>query len=343
MESTSCWAIRPEYLRTISHVFTDGPSPALTARASLLLGREISANDLKSALLEDLAAVDGVDLEALNEAARPTRSAVRGATAIIPLRGVIRPGASLMAMLFGGGGGLKMFRAQLREAIEDDDVAQVLIEVNSPGGSVELVPETATEIRELGKIKPIHAIANTDAASAAYWLASQASGDFIVTPSGQVGSIGVFTQHVDWSKWNESFGIDPTFIFAGKYKVEGNPEEPLSEEAREAAQGRIDTWYAMFLGDVAKGRGVTAAAAKKNFGEGRMLLASDALEAGMVDHVESFEAAKSRLTGAKTRRSARAEGGGEPLSETAVKVRKSMLEDTLGATAPSAEGEQDEA
>jgi signal peptide peptidase SppA len=338
VETTSCWAIRPDYLRTISHVFTDGPSPALTARASQLLGRDISADDLRAALLEDFAAGDAA--EEIEAVQRGRVAAVKGATAVISLQGVIRPGASLLAMLFGGGGGLKMFRAQLREAIEDDDVAQILINVNSPGGSVELVPETATEIRELGKIKPIHAIANTDAASAAYWLASQASGEFIVTPSGQVGAIGVFTQHVDWSKWNENFGIDPTFIFAGKYKVEGNPEEPLSDEAREAAQSRIDTWYAMFVGDVAKGRGVTATVAKKNFGEGRMLLAGDALEAGMVDRVESFEAARTRLTGAKTRRSARAEGVSEELSEAAMKVRKSMLEDTLGATAPSTEGDK---
>jgi hypothetical protein len=65
------------------------------------------------------------------------------------------------------------------------------------------------------------------AASAAYWIAAQAD-ELVVTPSGFVGSIGTYAIHEDWSKFNEDFGVLPTYISAGKYKTEGNPDEPLS-------------------------------------------------------------------------------------------------------------------
>ena len=129
--------------------------------------------------------------------------------------------------------------------------------VDSPGGLIDLVPETAALIRTVRETKPVIAVANTYAASAAYWLASQAS-DLVVTPSGEVGSIGVYMPHLDVSGWEEQQGVKTTLISAGKYKTERSPFEPLSDEAAAAMQDTVDKYYGMFTYGVAVGRGTSA-------------------------------------------------------------------------------------
>jgi hypothetical protein len=91
------------------------------------------------------------------------------------------------------------------------------------------------------------AISNAMMASAAYFIGSAAD-EVVVTPSGHAGSIGVYTVHIDQSKMNESLGIKPTIVSAGKFKVEGNSAEPLTEEARGALQQMVDDAYQQFVG-----------------------------------------------------------------------------------------------
>lgn len=212
--------------------------------------------------------------------------------AVLPLKGLLRAQApSFLEILFGGGGGLLRFRSQLAEAAESDDVEAIVLDVDSPGGSTDLIPEIAAEIRAVRGSKPIIAVANTFAASAAYWLAAQAD-ELVVTPSGQVGSIGVFAVHDDWSVYNQNLGVQPTYISAGKFKTEGNPDEPLEEEARGAWQLTVDEFYEMFTADVASGRGVPIAKVKSSdFGEGRMVSAKRAVQQGMADRVQTLEVA----------------------------------------------------
>lgn len=240
-----------------------------------------------------------VERERGEEEAREGRGCqVHGGVAVISLRGLIMPGASLLSLLMGGGG-LQIFRRQLREAVTSEEVASILIDVDSPGGYIDLVPETAADIRAARDAKPVVAVANTSAASAAYWLASQAS-EVVVTPSGSVGSIGVFTIHNDWSKFDEELGVKTTLIKAGKYKAEANPYEPLSEEAEAHLQERVDETHTAFLADIGKGRGVPAKQVRSDFGEGRMVRAKDAVKAGMADRVDTFEGALTRLARGKS-------------------------------------------
>lgn len=216
------------------------------------------------------------------------------AVAVIPVAGVITKRVSLLALLFGGGGStLSRIQKSLRAAVNDDQVGAIVLEVDSPGGVVDGVPELAAEIRAARARKPIVAVANAQAGSAAYWLASQAS-ELFVTPSGEVGSIGVFVRHEDWSAFDEQLGVKTTLIHAGRFKVEGNPYEPLSDEARAAIQADVDAYYDMFVADVAKGRGVKASAVRSGFGEGRMVLAADAVAAGMADAVGTVDDAVTR-------------------------------------------------
>lgn len=213
--------------------------------------------------------------------------------AVLPIYGVITPRADLMTEM-SGGTSVQGFLDSFRAAVANPDIGGILLDVDSPGGMTDLVPEAAAEIRGARGSKPIVAVANTDAASAAYWLASQAD-EVVVTPSGMVGSIGVFAAHEDVSAAMERDGVKTTLISAGKYKVESNPFEPLSEEARGAIQARVDAFYGMFTRDVAKGRGVAVDAVRGGFGEGRVVTASEALKANMVDRVESFEATVERM------------------------------------------------
>jgi ClpP class serine protease len=86
-------------------------------------------------------------------------------------------------------------------------------------------------------------------------------------------------------------------IRAGKYKVEGNPFEPLSDEGRAFIQARVDEAYSSFVKDVARGRGVNVSDVKGGYGQGRALSAKDALTAGLIDRIGTMEDTFSRVLG----------------------------------------------
>lgn len=284
------WGVRPESLPAIA--------ATIRAGASGLLSQGAETGDVAGRI---------------EAAMRAGMNAVTGGVAVIPLRGLITPRPSFISLLFGGGGGLIGFRDRLRDALASDEISAIVLDIDSPGGSTDLVTETAAEIRAARDVKPVIAVANTWAASAAYWLASQAS-ELVVTASGEVGSIGVFSIHEDVSKLEEDLGIKTTLISAGKYKTEGNPYEPLSDEARAALQAKVDQYYDMFVNDVAKGRGVKASAVKSGYGEGRMIPAKQAVELGMADRIDSLEATIARIVTNPRRAGRRAQAEGTPES-----------------------------
>lgn len=247
-----------------------------------------------------MADADPVDVEAFY-AARGTGSR-SGTVAVLPVQGAITKRDSVWSLLTGGTSTVRLTQ-QLRALAADESVATILLNVDSPGGTVSGLPELAAEVRRTAETKRVVAIANDMAASAAYWVASQAD-EVIATPEALVGSVGVFTMHQDLSGLMDQMGVKTTFIKAGKYKTEGNPFEPLSDEARDHIQSLVDESYAMFVGDVSKGRSrdgaqVTPAKVKADYGEGRVLSAKDARAAGMVDRVETYAQAVARLSGAK--------------------------------------------
>jgi capsid assembly protease len=223
--------------------------------------------------------------------AEPKRNSSRRQkqVAIISLKGLIMPDAGALAALFGAEeGGLQAFRSMVGEASADPDTASIILEVDSPGGSTDLVTEAAADVAKARERKPVTAVANAEMGSAAYWIASQAD-EIVVTPSGQAGSIGVFAIHFDESRALDDLGVTPTIISAGKYKTEGNPIEPLSESAEAYAQSVVDTYYASFVEDVAAGRGVPPKTVRDGYGQGRMLPAEAAVEAGLADRVAPIE------------------------------------------------------
>lgn len=197
--------------------------------------------------------------------------------------------------------------AALAAAEGDETIAQVLMEFDTPGGSVFGIRELGDQIR--GMSKPVVGLANSMSASAGYWLLSQCT-EAYVTPGGMVGSIGVYTAHEDMSKALEALGVKVTLISAGKFKIEGNPFEPLGEEAHAHTQSEVNDYYDMFVRAVARGRKVGVDDVRNGMGQGRMLLANAAVEQKLVDGVATFGEVVKKMQraqqAAKPARSARA-------------------------------------
>lgn len=231
------------------------------------------------------------------EAASPTGRGIgqvrSGSIAVVPVHGVIAHRASLMSTSTGGTS-VEAVRSKLRAALADSSVSAIVLDVDSPGGNVEGIPELAAEIFDGRQQKPIVAVANAKMGSAAYWLASQAS-EVVGTPSSMTGSIGVYGMHEDRSKMMEKRGVATTVVSAGKFKTEGHPFAPLSDDARAAMQSTVDDAYSMFTRDVARGRGVSAETVQNGMGQGRTLPASRALKAGLIDRIGTLDETVARL------------------------------------------------
>lgn len=244
---------------------------------------------------------DALRMAAVSEAPeavgrRPGRPPkIQGGVATVGLKGVLMPGMGLLEALFGIESGLKAFQRDFQQAAGDSDVGAIVMDIDSPGGLVDQIPETAQMIRDARQSKQIVAVSNTLTASAAYWLASQAN-EIVVTPSGEVGSIGVYATHRDMSGAFEQRGIKHTLVSAGKYKTEGNPYGPLDGDGVKALQESVDDYYNMFVKDVATGRGVSVADVKSGFGEGRVLTAKRSVDAGLADRVDSLGGVVSNLS-----------------------------------------------
>jgi signal peptide peptidase SppA len=220
-------------------------------------------------------------------AAGPQRS--KGMTAVLPLTGTLLWRSGPMEQM-SGAVSLQQWGQAFDAAMNDDRIKSIVIDVDSPGGTVDGVPETAAKVFAARGRKPVTAVVNTLAASAAYWIATAAS-ELVITPSGMAGSVGVYVLHEDDSAAVENAGVRFTFIEApqGGHKTEGNPFAPLSEESAAHYQGMVNELYGQFVADVAKHRGVTEAAVRSDYGQGRVLLAKDALRARMVDRVATLE------------------------------------------------------
>jgi capsid assembly protease len=230
--------------------------------------------------------IDQADIEAAAGSRRDDGVQMAGRVAVVPVFGTL---CQRIATLEQASGGISAERlgVTLDGLVEDKQVRSILLAFDSPGGAVAGVPELADKIRGYRGQKKCVAIADSMAASAAYWLASQAQ-EVYCTPSGMVGSIGVLAAHEDLSDKLKEEGRKVTLITAGKYKGEGNPYEPLSDAAKEEMQSKVDHYYGAFVDAVAAGRGTTVARVKADYGQGRMLTADQAKRAGMVDRVSTL-------------------------------------------------------
>ena len=218
------------------------------------------------------------------EASKPSLKGRPGnKTAHIPIEGVLSKDGPAWY-----GSNYNTISNALEQATADPDVKHIVLSVDSPGGEVVGLPETAALIAQAAQAKPVTAVVEGMSASAAYYLASQAR-DVISTPSGQIGSVGVRMMHADMSKMLDNAGVKITELFSGDFKTEWSPYTPLSDAAKEDMQPRLAAMHQQFIDAVSAGRGTRASAdiQTARYGEGRMFSASAAAANGMIDRVQS--------------------------------------------------------
>ena len=172
--------------------------------------------------------------------------------------------------------------AQINAAINDPNVDAVLLDIDSPGGEAGGAFDLADEIVSARSTKPIWAVANDDAFSAAYAIACSAERIYL-TRTGGVGSIGVIALHVDQTQRDALDGYRYTAIYAGDRKNDLSPHLPLSNEASTALQTEVDRLYEMFVSTVATNRGLDAQAVRDT--QAGLFYAGDAIEAGFADAI----------------------------------------------------------
>ena len=215
-----------------------------------------------------------------------------GKVAVIPIHGtLVRRTSGIEAE--SGLASYTGIAAQLDAALASPEIAAILLDIDSPGGESGGVFDLADRIRAASEVKPIWAVANDMAFSAAYALASAAARVFVARTGG-VGSIGVIAMHVDQSVKDAHDGVRYTAVFAGERKNDLNPHEPISNEAHAVLKAEVDRIYDLFVETVARHRGLDADAVRAT--EAGLFFGPDAVATGLADAVGSLDDALTQLT-----------------------------------------------
>ncbi len=200
-------------------------------------------------------------------------------TAIIPIHGILtkKPGAfdEMLGMT-----SYEQIEEQITQALADSSIEKIILEIDSPGGEVNGIFDLADFIYSARGKKRIIAIANDDAFSAAYAIASSAEKVLVSRTSG-VGSIGVIASHIDQSGFDEKCGIKYTTVFAGSRKNDLNPHEPITSESLESLQKEVDRLYEMFVQLIARNRGLSIEKIRST--EAGLYFGEKAVEIGLAD------------------------------------------------------------
>lgn len=223
---------------------------------------------------------------------------------------------------------------QLTDAAADPNVRSIMLDLDSPGGEATGMFALAAKVREVADQKPIVAVVNDLAASAAYGIASQAT-EIVVSPTSIVGSIGVVLTHLDRSGELAAKGIKPTLIYAGRHKVDGNPLGPLSDAVRADLQAEVGKFYDQFVSLVAQGRGDRLTEQDARATEARTFIGQEAIDRGLADRMASFEAVLASLQSKPAGRGAAASKG---VPETTGATPSAVAPDADALAAARAEG-----
>jgi signal peptide peptidase SppA len=228
---------------------------------------------------------------------RPARKAYEVTSdgiAVIPIEGtLVHKSYGLDAL-----SGLRSYsdlQEEIEDAATDPAIRGILLDIDSPGGEVAGVFDLADTIYSARTAKPVFAVANSDAFSAAYLLASSAKLIYTGRTSG-LGSIGVIVTHLDVSESDQKRGYKYTVVHAGARKADFNPHAPLSEEARAVMEAEVERTYELLVATVARNRGLAEAAIRQT--EAGLYFGNDAVKARLADHMGTRQAALADLRNA---------------------------------------------
>jgi signal peptide peptidase SppA len=253
---------------------------------------------------------DKIDIKALEiKLGQPLQKKEQGyetidGVAVIVVDGVISKRMNLFSQI-SGGASTELIGRDIRQALADPEAHSLLLQVDSPGGTVDGTQELAQMIHGARGAKPIVTYVDGMMASAAYWIGSAADAAYIGADTAQVGSIGVVASHTDYSRREEMLGMKTTEIYAGKFKRIASSYKPLSEDGKQYIQDMVDYLYSVFVADVAKQRGTDTETVLTNMADGRVFTGRQAVEAGLVDGVATMDRLIAQLNQGKNQRDSR--------------------------------------
>jgi capsid assembly protease len=213
-----------------------------------------------------------------------------GGIAVLPISGVISNKANMFTRV-SGGASAQLLQQQVASMRSDPRVRGVVLDFDTPGGSVFGIPALAAEIRALAGEKPTVSVSTGMMASAGYWLGSAANAVYLSGETDYMGSIGVVATHA----YNPRQGAQVTEITAGRYKRMATDNAPLTAEGRAYIQGQVDELYRAFVSAVADHRRVSAEAVLEHMADGRVFVGRQALDAGLADGIATVETLVDRM------------------------------------------------
>jgi signal peptide peptidase SppA len=264
----------------------------------------ISEDGLK--LIAAIASRDGIFAEVREKARaehdgeldndRPGISVTADGIAIVAVNGPLVRHASMFSAI-SGASSYEQIGAELQMALDDSAVKAIVLDIDSPGGEVTGCGELARCIREARATKPVYAYASGTCASAAYWLASACT-EVIADPSALVGSIGVRCLMVDDSKAEEMAGIKSYDIVSSQSPLK--VADAAVPEDRVRVRASLDAMAAVFIADVAAGRGVTPGKVAAQYGKGDVFVGAQAVDAGLCDRLGNLASIVAELAAKKS-------------------------------------------
>ena len=214
---------------------------------------------------------------------------LRGNIANIRLSGTMTKRGSSFS-----GGGTVRTRRQIRQAMNADEIGGILLTIESPGGAVSGTKELADDVSQANGRKPVWVFAEDIMASAAFYVGSQASKIFANEPA-MVGSIGTFMVVYDFSQAFEEKGWKVNVIRAGDFKGAGIAGTEVTDQQIAEWQTLITKSNDIFLSAVQRGRGFNRAQLEQ-LADGRVFMASDAKDVGLIDEVSTFDAVVDQMS-----------------------------------------------
>lgn len=170
---------------------------------------------------------------------------------------------------------------------DDDNIKAVVLFINSPGGGVAASQTLYHAVLKVREVKPVVVSMGSVGASGGYYVACAA--DTIFAESGTItGSIGVIASYLRTEELYEKIGLEMTVIKSGRYKDVGSPYRKMTEDEKAYLQEILDSAYDQFVRAVSDGRAMPLAEVL-GLAEGRIYTGEQALDAGLIDYIGSYQ------------------------------------------------------
>lgn len=243
-------------------------------------------------VLSDRLNLDVEGLQIKSDAKDQREAITSKGVAVIPIVGSMSHRATGIEAM-SGMTSYSTLQKQFEAAFNDPNVGSILMDIDSPGGSVAGAFDFRDYLMSKKGTKPVYALARDAMCSAAYLIGSTADKVY-ATQTARVGSIGVVAMHTDASGKMEKEGLKPTFISAGKFKTAGNPYEKLEGDKLKYLQDSVDESYDMFINAVADARGIDKKVIRDT--EARVYGGKKAVEIGLADGIRTYESVLAEMS-----------------------------------------------